>query len=190
MRQALSKERPVKLLSIAAAFLITTSIARAGLHGTLQECEKQYGPPITGGWTDEWGRAVFAVNRRGDSNYTYLLDSSGIWSKPPSAEFYKRRAAIAAMAFRYAKHHPGNDYRIAAIIGVGVNDAYPTITVTALDIATYIQKRDLSIPWNVCLTAGAYMETWVDYSRQGFDGLAASEILSQGVSNGLKGKVE
>ena len=143
-----------------------------------------------GRWTDEWGRAVFAVNRRGDSNYTYLLDSSGIWSKPPSAEFYKRRAAIAAMAFRYAKHHPGNDYRIAAIIGVGVNDAYPTITVTALDIATYIQKRDPSIPWNVCFTAGAYMETWVDYSRQGFDGLAASEILSQGVSNGLKGKVE
>jgi hypothetical protein len=34
------------------------------------------------------------------------------------------------------------------------------------------------------------METWVDYSRQGFDGLAASEMLSQGVSNGLKGKVE
>ena len=190
VRQALSKERPVKLLSIAAAFLIATSIARAGFHGTLQEGEKQYGRPITGGWTDEWGRAVFAVNRRGDSNYTYLLDSSGIWSKPPSAEFYKRRAAIAAMAFRYAKHHPGNDYRIAAIIGVGVNDAYPTITVTALDIATYIQKRDPSIPWNVCFTAGAYMETWVDYSRQGFDGLAASEILSQGVSNGLKGKVE
>jgi hypothetical protein len=136
----------VKLLSIAAAFLITTSIARAGLHGTLQECEKQYGRPITGGWTDEWGRAVFAVNRRGDSNYTYLLESSGIWSKPPGVEFYKRRAAIAAMAFRYAKYHPGNDYRIAAIIGVGVNDAYPTITVTALDIATYIQKRDPSIP--------------------------------------------
>jgi len=35
------------------------------------------------------------------------------------------------------------------------------------------------------------METWVDYSRQGFDALAASEILSQGgVFNGLKGKVE
>jgi hypothetical protein len=34
------------------------------------------------------------------------------------------------------------------------------------------------------------METWVDYSRRGFDALAASEILSQGVSNGLKGKVE
>jgi hypothetical protein len=179
----------VKLLSIAAAFLIATSIARAGLHGPLQECEN--GPPTAGGWTDEWAaRAGFAVNRREDSNYTYLLDSSGIWSKPPSAEFYKRRAAIAAMAFRYAKHHPGNDYRIAATIGVGVNDAYPTISVTALDIATYIQKRDLSIPWNVCLTAGAYMETWVDYSRQGFDALAASEILSQGVSNGLKGKVE
>ena len=92
--------------------------------------------------------------------------------------------------FGTRKHHPGNEYRIAAIIGVGVNDAYPTITVTALDIATYIQKRDPSIPWNVCFTAGAYMETWVDYSRQGFDGLAASEILSQGVSNGLKGKVE
>ena len=180
----------MKLLSIAAAFLIAASIARAGLHGTLQECEKQYGPPITGGWTDEWGRAVFAVNRRGDSNYTYLLDSSGIWSKPPGVEFYKRRTAIAAMAFRYAKHHPGHDYRMAAMIGAGVNDAYPTITVKALDIATYIQKRDPSIPWNVCFTAGAYMETWVDYSRQGFDGLAASEILSQGVSNGLKGKVE
>jgi hypothetical protein len=189
-RQALSKERPVKLLSIAAAFLIATSIARAGLHWTLQECEKQYGPPITGEWTDELGRAVFALNRRGYSNYAYLLDGSGIWSKPPSAEFYKRRAAIAAMAFRYAKHHPGIDYRMAAIVGVGVNDTYPTITVTALDIATYIQKRDPSIPWNVCVTAGAYMETWVDYSRQGFDALAASEILSQGVSKGLKGKVE
>ena len=35
--------------------------------------------------------------------------------KPPSAEFYKRRAAIAAMAFRYAKHHPGIDYGMAAI---------------------------------------------------------------------------
>ena len=34
-------------------------------------------------------------------------DGSGIWGKPPSVEFYKRRAAIAAMAFRYAKHHPG-----------------------------------------------------------------------------------
>jgi hypothetical protein len=79
---------------------------------------------------------------------------------------------------------------MAAMIGAGVNDAYPTITVKALDIATYIQKRDPSIPWNVCLTAGAYMETWVDYSRQGFDGLAAREILFQGVSNGLKGKVE
>jgi hypothetical protein len=136
------------------------------------------------------GRAVFALYRRGYSNCAYLLDGSGIWSKPPSAEFYKRRAAIAAMAFRYAKHHPGIDYRMAAIVGVGVNDTYSTITVTALDIATYIQKRDPSIPWNVCVTAGAYMETWVDYSRQGFDALAASEILSQGVSNGLKGKVE
>jgi len=123
-------------------------------------------------------------------NVFLLSDGSGIWSKPPSVEFYKRRAAIAAMAFRYAKHHPGIDYRMAAIVGVGVNDTYPTITVTALDIATYIQKRDPSIPWNVCFTAGAYMETWVDYSRQGFDALAASEILSQGVSNGLKGKVE
>ena len=137
-----------------------------------------------------WAGQFFALNRRGYSNYAYLLDGSGIWSKPPSAEFYKRRAAIAAMALWYAKHHPGIDYRMAAIIGVGVNDTYPTITVTALDIATYIQKRDPSIPWNVCVTAGAYMETWVDYSRQGFDALAASEILSQGVSNGLKGKVE
>ena len=119
-----------------------------------------------------------------------LSDGSGIWSKPPSVEFYKRRAAIAAMAFRYAKHHPGHDYRMAATIGVGVNDAYPTITVTALDIATYIQNRDRSIPWNVCRTAGEYMETWVNYSRLGFDTLAASEILSQGVSNGLNGKIE
>jgi hypothetical protein len=35
---------------------------------------------------------------------------------------------------------------MAASIAVGVNDAYPTITVTALDIATYIQNRDRSIP--------------------------------------------
>jgi hypothetical protein len=123
-------------------------------------------------------------------NVFLLSDGSGIWSKPPSVEFYKRRAAIAAMAFRYAKHHPGHDYRMAAIIGVGVNDAYPTITVRALDIATYIQNRDRSIPWNVCRTAGEYMETWVNYSRLGFDTLAASEILSQGVSNGLNGKIE
>ena len=123
-------------------------------------------------------------------NVFLLSDGSGIWSKPPSVEFYKRRAAIAAMAFRYAKHHPGHDYRMAASIGVGVNDAYPTITVTALDIATYIQNRDRSIPWNVCRTAGEYMETWVNYSRLGFDTLAASEILSQGVSNGLNGKIE
>ena len=67
----------MKLLSIAATFLIATSIARAGLHWTLQECEKQYGPPITGEWTDELGRAVFALNRRGYSNYAYLLDGSG-----------------------------------------------------------------------------------------------------------------
>ena|SRR5262249_26986987 len=85
VRQALSKERPVKLLSIAAAFLIATSVARAGLHGTLQECEKQYGRAITGGWTDEWRRAVFAVNRRGDSNYTYLLDSSIFPNRPKKA---------------------------------------------------------------------------------------------------------
>ena len=94
------------------------------------------------------------------------------------------------MAFRYAKHHPGRDYRMAATIGVGVNDAYPTVAVTALDIATYIENRDRSIPWNVCFTAGEYMETWVNYSRLGFDALAASEILSQGVSNGLRGKIE
>jgi IS5 family transposase len=123
-------------------------------------------------------------------NVFLLSDGSGIWSKPPSVEFYKRRAAIAAMAFRYAKHHPGHDYRMAASIGVGVNDAYPTITVTALDIATYIQNRDRSIPWNVCRLAGEYMETWVNYSRLGFDTLAASEILSQGVSKGLNGKIE
>ena len=123
-------------------------------------------------------------------NILLSSNGSGIWSKPPSVEFYKRRAAIAAMAFRYAKHHPGHDYRMAATIGVGVNDAYPTVTVTALDIATYIQNRDRSIPWNVCLMAGEYMETWVSYSRLGFDALAASEILSQGVSNGLKGKIE
>ena len=123
-------------------------------------------------------------------NILLSSNGSGIWSKPPTAEFYKRRAAIAAMAFRYAKHHPGRDYTKAAIIGAGVNDAYPTITATALDIAIYIQKRDQSIPWNVCLMAGEYMETWVAYSRLGFDALAASEILSQGVSNGLKGKIE
>lgn len=40
------------------------------------------------------------------------------------------------------------------------------------------------------LAAGEYMETWVNYSRLGFDALAASEILSQGVSNGLNGKIE
>ena len=89
-----------------------------------------------------------------------------------------------------AKHHPGQDYRMAAGIGVGVNKAYPTITVTALDIATYIQNRDRSIPWNVCRTAGEYMETWVNYSRLGFDPLSASEILFQGVSNGLNGKIK
>ena len=123
-------------------------------------------------------------------NILRASNGSGIWSKPPGVEFYKRRAAIAAMAFRYAKHHPGHDYIMAAMIGAGVNDAYPTITVTALDIAKYIQTRDLSIPWNVCVMAGEYMETWVTYSRLGFDALAASEILSQGVSNGLKGKIE
>jgi hypothetical protein len=117
-------------------------------------------------------------------------DGSGIWNKPPGVEFYKRRAAIAAMAFRYAKHHPEHDYSRAAIIGAGVNNAYPTLKVTALDIATYIQNRDRSIPWNVCRTAGEYMETWVNYARLGFDALAASEILSQGISNGLKGKIE
>jgi hypothetical protein len=79
---------------------------------------------------------------------------------------------------------------MAAIIGVRVNDAYPKITVTALDTANYIQNRDRSIPWNVCCTAGEYMETWVTYSRLGFDALAASEILSQGVSSGLKGTIE
>ena len=79
---------------------------------------------------------------------------------------------------------------MAAGIGVGVNNAYPTITVTALDIATYIQNRDRSIPWNVCRTAGEYMETWVNYSRLGFDPLSASEILFQGVSNGLNGKIK
>jgi hypothetical protein len=43
-------------------------------------------------------------------------------------KFYQRRAAIAAMAFRYAKHHPGDDYGTAAIISVGINDACPKIT--------------------------------------------------------------
>ena len=66
----------------------------------------------------------------------------------------------------------------------------PAITVTALDIAIYIQNRDRSIPWNVCPLAGEYMKTWVNYSRLGFDTLAASEILSQGVSNGLNGMME
>jgi hypothetical protein len=37
------------------------------------------------------------------------------------------------MAFRYFNHHPGQDYRMAAMIGARVNDAYPTITVTALE---------------------------------------------------------
>jgi hypothetical protein len=134
--------------------------------------------------------ATRAGSKRTGNQHLAFSDGSGIWSKPPSVEFYKRRAAIAAMAFRYAKHHPGDNYRMAAIIGVGVNDAYPTKTVTALDIATYIQNRDRSIPWNVCRTAGEYMETWVNYSRLGFDALAASEILSQGVSNGLNGKIE
>jgi hypothetical protein len=73
------------------------------------------------------------VVTRAASKCTGNQDGSGIWSKPPSVEFYKRRAEVAAMAFRYAKHHPGHDYRMAASIGVGVNDAYPTITVTALD---------------------------------------------------------
>jgi hypothetical protein len=94
------------------------------------------------------------------------------------------------MAFRYAKHHHGQDYRMAAMIGAGVNDAYPTIAVTALDIAAYIQKRDISILWNVCFMAGEYMETWVAYSRLGFDALAASEVLSKGVGNRLEGKIE
>ena len=89
-----------------------------------------------------------------ETNVWLFSDGSGIWSKPPSVDFYKRRAAIAAMAFRCAKHHPGDDYGKAAIIGVGVNDAYPKITVTALDIATYIQNGDRSIPWNVCRTVG------------------------------------
>jgi hypothetical protein len=57
-------------------------------------------------------------------------------------EFYKRRAAIAAMAYRYAKHHPVADYKLAVTIGTGVNDEYAHISVTALDIATYIQNRD------------------------------------------------
>ena len=70
-------------------------------------------------------------------NILLSSNGSGIWSKPPRVEFYKRRAAIAVMAFRYAKHHPGHDYRMAATIGVGVNDASPTVTVTALDIAAY-----------------------------------------------------
>ena len=61
------------------------------------------------------------------------------------------------MAFRYAEHHPGYDYRIAASIVVGVNNAYPTITVTALDMATYIQNRDRSIPWNFAVRR---VSTW------------------------------
>jgi hypothetical protein len=148
------------------------------LVGWLLPTSAQEKPPL------EQGVSVREIN------IVLFSDGSGIWSKPPSVEFYKRRAAIAAMAFRYAKHHPWDNYRMAAIIGVGVNDAYPTKTVTALDIATYIQNRDRSIPWNVCRTAGEYMETWVNYSRLGFDALAASEILSQGVSNGLNGKIE
>jgi len=92
------------------------------------------------------------------------------------------------MAFRYAKHQPGDDYGTVAMIGVGGNDTYPKITVTLLDIANYIQNRDRSIRWNV--TVGEYMEIWVNYPRLGFDALAASEILSQGVSNGLKGSAQ
>ena len=53
-----------------------------------------------------------------------------------------------------------------------------------------VKLLSIAAAFLIATSAGAYMETWVDYSRQGFDALAASEILSQGVSNGLKGKVE
>jgi hypothetical protein len=88
---------------------------------------------------------------------------------------------------KFHQRHPQPVYGLALTIGEGALRDYWSIDITAMDVATYIVVHDRTIPWNVALTAGDHLESWIGIAKLANDQLAAEEILSDGVKWGLTG---
>jgi hypothetical protein len=88
---------------------------------------------------------------------------------------------------KFHERHPQSIYNLALTIGEGTLRDYWSLDITALDIATYIVVHDRTIPWNVALTVGDHLESWIGIAKLANDQLVAEEILSDGIKWGLTG---
>jgi hypothetical protein len=104
---------------------------------------------------------------------------------------YRRTIALGGTygggVAKFHQRHPQAIYGLALTIGEGALQDYWSLDITALDIATYIVVHDRTIPWNVALTVGDYLESWIGIAKLANDQLPAEEILSDGVKWGLTG---